>query len=159
MPPLSSFVQQQQSQELWCWAAVAVSVSSFFGRPPQFLQCTLVQRVTGLTGCCDDPRSCDQMNSLETALTTTTNLAGPATGPVPLSSIQQEIRHDKPVPIRIARRDGTAHVMTIVACEGEGPTCQLTIEDPFFGRDTITFETLRDREYRRGRWSHTYFTF
>jgi len=35
-----NFIEQRQEQDLWCWAAVAASVSSYYGRATA--QCTVV---------------------------------------------------------------------------------------------------------------------
>jgi len=158
MPQLS-YAQERQQQDQWCWAAVAVSVSAFLHPPQQFGQCGVVQKVANLNGCCAAPSSCNVTGSLRNALAFTGNLVQEPSGMVDLPFIQGQIRDaGRPVGIRIARDDNTAHVMAIVGFEGDGPSCQLTIEDPFFGRDRISYDTLRNHRYKNGRWSHTYFT-
>lgn len=161
MPRLNGYVQERQQQDQWCWAAVAVSVSRFFGRQPQRAQCGLVPLVnTHLGACCAAPSRCNETGSLREALTVTTNLEREPEGPVALSVIQEQIAApvSRPVPIRVARSDGTAHVMAIVGFDGDGPSCQLVIDDPLFGRDRVSYGTLQRELYKGGHWSHTYFT-
>ena len=135
-------------------------MSALFARHPQFAQCGVVQSVAHLNGCCASPSACNVVGSLRDALELTDNLVGEPSGVVDLSAIQAQIRAPmpRPVGIRIGRADRTAHVMAIVGFEGDGPSCQLTIEDPFFGRDRISYDTLRNHLYKNGRWTHTYFT-
>src|SRR5258706_6241077 len=47
-----SFSQQTQQQNLWCWAAVTVSVSLFYNAGSGWSQCSLVNAELGRSDCC-----------------------------------------------------------------------------------------------------------
>jgi hypothetical protein len=157
---LGNYIQQSQEQTLWCWAAVACSVSDYLGRP-QWAQCSLAQEVLERQGCCVRPSSCNAMGSLERALETTESLGESRYSVVELEAIQRQIDVGLPVCIRIQRQDGSAHVMVIVGYDdGVGSDCQLRILDPWPGSDSddVPYGVLRDSFYSGGRWSDTYFT-
>jgi hypothetical protein len=157
MSHIDDYVQEDQQQPLWCWAAVACSMAAYRHRP-EWLQCLLVQKVRDLSGCCGTPSSCNDTGSLKEALQHTMCLASHLPTRVGLSDIQGQIGSRRPVCFRIGRPDGTAHVAVMVGHDGEtGDNCRLDILDPWTGAHTVEYGVLRDVGYAGGSWSDTYF--
>ena len=157
MRVLDDYAQQDQDQTRWCWAAVACSVADYL-RHGNWTQCTLVQAVLGKNGCCSQPKSCNEMDSLADALRATGSLGEHRESAVDLQAVQRQIDLGLPIGFRIVRDDRTAHVMVIVGYdERPGRDCRLEIRDPWDGPDTVPFGVLAGSIYKQGRWSDTYF--
>jgi hypothetical protein len=159
MNVLDDYVQEEQKQDLWCWAAVACSVAGY-PNGTTWTQCGIAQRVLARQTCCASPSSCNVMDSLRDALAVTDCLGEHQQGPVDLETIRRQIDVRRPVGIRVHRADGSAHVMAIVGYDdGRDDQCMLEIRDPWLARsDTVAYGVLRHGTYRGGHWSDTYFT-
>jgi hypothetical protein len=157
MPSVSiNFVQLQQQQDLWCWAAVTASVSSYYGLA--IAQCMIVNNQTGETTCCSNGATsrCDQPGYLGVALAALSMLTA-THGQVSTADLVAEMSQGRPVGARYEWAGGDAHVFTIIGADDASGTVR--IDDPFYGRGDFSMGELRSN-YRNfpGTWTHTYFT-
>jgi hypothetical protein len=159
-----------RQQEEWCWAAVAVSVASFFsnqGGPSggRWQQCELVSAVSaqlvGTPEICCPPGAAPDCNKpwlLDSALQFVNHLAGaPTVGPCDYGYLQGEIGGNRPVGVRIGWDGGgpQGHFIVLTAYDDAGQ--MVHVEDPQYGPSDVNFELLRKHGYRElGNWTHTY---
>lgn len=157
-----NFTMQNQSQNLWCWAATTVSVSAYYDPETAWTQCALVNAEKEITTCCDDgsSKACDQTNVLDAPLARADVLDRKQRGAVDYDAIRQEIDAGRPLAFRVKWSGGGGHFAIIEGYQSVGGEW-VAIEDPEPGYDAIDIplRTLADGAYRAtGLWTHTYFT-
>ncbi len=152
-----AFSIQQQLQDQWCWAAVAVSVSRFYdpNRSP-WSQCSLAQEVLQISGCCPKNAACNKPAALDAALSSTQNLNAPVSGTIPVDQIVQELQAGRPVAAGVDF-DGTDHFVVISAASTSPATLQIC--DPEHG--TIApcgYDDFCNKYLGSWSWVSTYYT-
>jgi papain like cysteine protease AvrRpt2 len=163
-----SIEQQQQNQ--WCWAAIALSICRFCNDQRWQQQCELVNKILkpilGGDDCCQDGTSdnCNISWSLSDVLNTTGHLAQPAQAVVLFENLQREIDvRQKPVAIRIVFSDlVTRHFIVVVGCsQSTDGTQWVKVADPSQPKGNVTsleYASLQNG-YRPGAtWDESYFT-
>ena len=155
-----NYSRQQQAQQNWCWAAVSASIWTYYGRPPAWTQCDIVNAELGQSTCCANGSStaCDQPWYLDKALTRVGCYQGPGVAPLPLMDCQSEICNSKrPVGVRIQWAGGGGHFVVLTGIGAESSPL-LVVEDPWYGTSFVTHAVLSSSYKGLGSWSHTYFT-
>jgi hypothetical protein len=160
-----SFAMQPQQQSEWCWAAVAASISSFYGDAPAKSQCELATQYLQMP-CCANPLppppppqwDGNQSYTLDVPLQVLNHLAAPLIPDVMLfEDIVKDINAGKPICCHIkwdqdAPHDG--HFNAIVGYDSQ--TQDLIIHDPYaaYGQSTVPYDTFKSN-YHGGSWDQT----
>ncbi len=154
------FNMQAQTQTNWCWAATSTSVSHFYSAFSSWTQCRVANGELGLTGCCNSPvpGACNVPWYLDRALTRTSNFDHMVSGTITYAAILSEIRAGRVIGARQGWSGGGGHFMVIHGCSRTGSTRYLDIDDPIYGKSTITYDTFASNYQGSGTWTHTYFT-
>lgn len=115
-----SYPLREQSQDYWCWAAVASSVRNFFEPSNTLSQCqvatqTLNEYESPGHACCSDPAPCNLPYFLDRALTITGHFN--RTHPAPLSweEVKEQIDLDLPL-CAYLEASSSAHYVVISGC-------------------------------------------
>jgi papain like cysteine protease AvrRpt2 len=145
---------QQQERDLWCWAAVSVSVRRFYDPSRVISQCEQASAQIFTADCCSDPSKCDMEWPLSKALNGLGVLRDVVNGIVPLTTIAREINDQHPLGCRIVWEGGAGHFVCIAGYDGT----LLMIKDPLFGSSRVPYDEFAARYLGRGKWTHTYFT-
>ena len=161
---MSTFTMQEQKLDQWCWAAVAVSIANYVKPDSAPSQCEVASRVfTKVSGgCCGGSISdaCDQPATLTQALDAVHHDAGvPILGPLKFTKIQEVIDGGWPIPVRIVWEDnpGNAHFVVISGYAFSQVGDQLLqVDDPFYGRSIVDYETFVSSYHASGRWERSY---
>jgi hypothetical protein len=158
---MSTFIMQEQVVDQWCWAAVAASLNNYIAPNPPLEQCEVVKRVLKVQGdCCRNPENFNEQGSLTKALDVLHRQAGePVLGPVTFSQIRQNIDGGWPIPVRIVwdSHPGIAHSVVIsgyTVSRSGAPLVQ--VDDPFFGKSIVDYDTFVSSYRGSGRWERTY---
>ncbi len=152
-----AFHMQHQQQTQWCWAAVATSTSLFFDSNSQWTQCTLVNAELGQSTCCNNgsTSACNRPWYLDRALGRTGNLSSLTGSAEPFATIQQQNGQGRPLGARIGWSGGGGHFVMLT---GTGNNQTLTVQDPWYGTSTSTYNSFRSHYQGNGTWTHSYFT-
>lgn len=160
---MSDFTMQHQELDQWCWAAVGVSVNNYVAPSSTLTQRELAARVLGVAGGCNGgaiSSECDQPASMTQVLNILHRQAGePIPTSVSFATIQQVIDAGWPIPVRIVWDDeaGNAHFVVIsgysVSLSG---VPLLQVDDPFFGRAILDYDTFVFSYHGSGQWERTY---
>jgi len=162
---ISGFQIQSQKMSLWCWAAVASSISQHFDGDGFLTQQQIVSAVQGKPHCnvSDNfPPDCNQTASLETALLQINHLQQAAINePVDPDIIKQQILNNKPVGVQLAYGSGDTHFIVIYGYADFGSNLWLNVGDPQAsfdepGTKTVLYNSLLS--FSNGSWSRTYLT-
>lgn len=169
MPDIT-FSIEQQKQDQWCWAAVALSICRFYSDHHWRGQCDLVNDIfsdiRGNSDCCQngDTFPCNMTWSLRDVLSTSHHLALPVRGIVSFGGLMQEIEvGQRPVAARIMFSDlNTAHYIVLVGCAQTLDGKQwVKVADPSMATGNTTsieYSTIL-ANYRPGAiWDESYFT-
>ncbi|HKO97682.1 MAG TPA: papain-like cysteine protease family protein [Pyrinomonadaceae bacterium] len=153
-----SFDMEMQTENNWCWAATATSVSHFYWSISTWTQCLVASNELGLT-CCDDPvpGACDVPWWLSKALELTKNLVL-VTGPATFQSVRDEIDAGRPVGARIGWSGGGGHFMVIYGYSIVGNVNYFDIDDPIYGKSHLSVADFSNSYQITGTWTDTYFT-
>jgi hypothetical protein len=152
MPDINDYRQEGQQADLWCWAAVGVSMSRYYERGV-LTQCEFVRRAANLPDCPN--RTFD----VAAALSAVPCLAGaPIDGPITETELREQLRFGFPVCVRVELDETLAHVVVAVGCEpGDNP--MVTILDPAEEGSVhvVPYAALRTGGFR-GPWLDTFLT-
>jgi hypothetical protein len=161
---------EHQAQDQWCWAALAVSVATFYGTDGgpsgNWQQCDLAtafsQRLAGQQENCCPPGAapdCDKSFDLNPALERVNHSGGGAIkGVCSYNFLQGEIDGNRPVAVRIGWDEGgpQGHFILLTSYDDEMGE-MVRVEDPQYGPSDVPFEQLRGSHYREfGSWTHYY---
>ena len=154
-----SFNMELQTQSNWCWAATSKSVSHFYSVFSPWTQCKIASEELGNT-CCDSPvpSACNVPWYLDKALTRTNNFVNIQGGTVTWDKIKQELEKGLVVGARIGWNGGGGHFMVIHGVSKTLGTEYLHIDDPIYGKSTLTYNQFATNYQNSGTWTHTYFT-
>jgi hypothetical protein len=158
---------QIQSEDNWCWAAAAASVSLFYDWGSQWTQCrvanSILPRSPGVDCCAGAsgavPSACDVPWYLDKALAATSNLLDVRSGAVGFPDLAQLIQTGNPLGVRIQWNGGGGH---FVVLHGWSKTTSgdefVDVADPFHGSSTIPYGDFAARYRSIGSWTHSYWT-
>lgn len=158
------FSMQTQQADLWCWAAVASSVSQAYNQLSPWTQCLIANAVLPVAGmdCCQNKNSpsCNRMWSLETALARIGNLQGKKSSAATFPEIQTAIRDNRRfIACGILWGDGKGHFVAIygfsVDINGQG---WVAVADPKYGYSEYLYGSFLTRYRETGRWRVSYLT-
>ena len=154
---------EKQVQDKWCWAAVTASVDHYFNPGSTLSQCEVAEAVLG-GNCCPDQEACNQVESLDNALSKFNRLDGVATAFSPsFEEIQQKIDSRMPVCVRVEWRGGGGHFVVITGYRlTKSKRRMLEIADPLFPSSIMWWDDFLS-SYQNveqpdggGFWSHTF---
>jgi hypothetical protein len=150
------FTMQHQQQTQWCWAAVTSSVATYY-QNAGWSQCRVVSAGLGQGICCSDASSsaCNRPWYLDQALQRVGNLGQYTTGALSLTQIQAEIDAGRPVGVRMAWVNGGGHFIILIGYSDQNI---VDVQDPWFGRSSVDYQTFRSHYLNGGTWSHSYRT-
>lgn len=155
------FTMQSQLFSNWCWAATSTSVAVFYSAGTTWTQCKVACKEKNLTTCCNSPlpSPCNTYGTLGSSLTTvghfnTSELASATTW----SKIKAQILAGRPVGARTVWSGGGAHFVAIYGYQEYGGKQYLLVDDPIYGKSTMTYATFQTMYRNSGTWSHTYYT-
>jgi hypothetical protein len=160
-----NFTVQRQTQDQWCWAALAASIAAYYEPASTATQCLLANWAFGQTTCCIDGStpSCNQPSSPGGAIDHLHCLFG-ATGRIGFGDVRNQIVASKPIGIRILWSEGSASVGHALSIYGYGagnqPADQTTIDisDPWYGESVVNFQNFPANYHAGEAWTHTYLT-
>jgi hypothetical protein len=160
------FAMEPQIVEFWCWAAVASSVSHHYSPASPWTRCRVANAVLGMSHCCLDENSptCNQMASLEVALTRTGNLPpnGVMNGPFTPPQLRAQIRDVVPgrvVGCGIRWADTRGHFVVVhgFSIDSNG-VIWVAVADPKYGPSEYPYNAFVNRYRETGRWLVSYAT-
>lgn len=159
---MSTFQMQEQKLDQWCWAAVGVSVAKYFEPDSTLDQFQLAALVLNMPGGCRGNAipECDKGASLTTVFEKLNRLAGNSIlGPVSFAQVRQVIDGGWPIPVRIVWDDnpGNAHAVVITGYSiSASGVPLLQVDDPFYDRSILSYDTFVSSYHGSGRWERTY---
>jgi hypothetical protein len=157
-----SFSMQKQKMDNWCWAAVTVSLKSFYDPYSRLTQGDVVAAALELPYCklTPTPAVCDQPHDLITVLKTHGLLQQVIESSVEPDTIIQEIDAGRPLCCQIDYGGEGGHFIVIHGYAQDRPGDQFFVnvadsraENPY----PIDREVLL-RDYQGGQWARTYLT-
>jgi hypothetical protein len=154
------FPIQDQKNTLWCWAAVASSVDSYF-QPVGFdTQVEVAKKVLSHTDCDQEPTppGCNREASLRLALEQVGRFDRLVNDPLPFKQIVDERKKNLVVCARVQWRNGRGHFVVISGyILTESGQEWVVIKDPLFDDVSLPYEDFCNG-YRsgEGKWTHSY---
>jgi hypothetical protein len=147
---------------LWCWAAVASSISQLFDGDAFMSQQEIVSAVKGMPHCNVQDNfapDCNQTAALEDALNQINHFQEAINEPVNGEVIKEQLRMNKPVGVQLAYDRGGTHFIVIYGYADFGAGLWLNIGDPQQsfddpGTKTVQYDSLAN--FSNGTWSRTY---
>jgi hypothetical protein len=154
------FSEQTQQQDLWCWAAVTVSVSLFYNAGSGWSQCSLVNAELGRSDCCFNGglSVCNKTSTLNAPLSRTGNLNVMHNSLVPFPDVVSEIGGNHPLGCRIGWPDGNGHFVVVHGYSDGANGSWVSVADPFYGTSTYVYDVFCTSYRNSGKWTHSYFT-
>lgn len=167
------FVMEPQGPSLWCWAATAASIATYYAEVLKvgqaMTQCQVAETCLTPLKCCppptDDHDPCNKEQGMDIALVNIGHRNGGAIqGAIEFSAIVNEIDGDRPICCHISWSDSNAgdggHFVTIVGYDDASQFVDVCDCDPHAGGpQTLPLKTLLDGTYRNaGTWDGTYLT-
>ncbi len=158
------FTMQKQKREEWCWAAVSVSVATFYDKQSAWTQCLLVNEELGLDGCCANvsPDECNQPWYLELGLSRVGHLASKDESSAPFATASAEIDGERPLGCWIVWPDSTGHFVVINGHSTDfaatPPREWVSVQDPKYGSSDYPYLKFLVAYRKFGRWEFSYFT-
>ncbi len=156
-----SFTMETQLFSNWCWAATATSVAKFIAATTTWTQCKVACTEKGLTTCCNSrlPSACNTYGTLGSSLTTVGHFnKSEAASSTTWVKVKAEIVAGRPIGARTAWSGGGAHFVAIYGYQEYGGQQYLMIDDPIYGKSTMTYATFQTLYRNSGTWTHTYYT-
>jgi hypothetical protein len=117
-----SFHMQPQEQTQRCWAAVTVSIATFFDVATSWQQCSLVNVELNQLTCCEDGTgpTCGRPWYLDRALRRTGHLRQMSEGTATTEAVSSELENGRPVtPRRLVAGTDTAPVRRMLDSRGD----------------------------------------
>ena len=165
---MPDFVMQQQREDQWCWAAVAVSVHQYLDplAASAWTQESLATKVLTKTSmisaaidCSKTPGQCNLPARLEDALTAVGNLSatGAVAGILSFENLTQWIDKQLPVCARIVWFTGAGHFVALTGYRTfSSGAQQVYVQDPFYGPSYQLYEDFVNDYPPGGSWQDTY---
>lgn len=165
----SGLTAAPQQQTLWCWAAVADSISHFYDPGSAWTQCTIANAELAQTTCCANGATavCNKAWYLHNALTRVGCLQSMTSGTLTFAAVRSLINADTPPCARQGWNGGGGHFVAIVGylqgsigvlVGGRSTTKRLRISDPWYGDSVVDYDDFVAGYQGRGTWTHAYRT-
>lgn len=153
------FNMQAQTQSNWCWAATSTSVSHFYSSLSPWTQCKVASKELNQL-CCTSPvpGACNVPWYLDKAFTRTNNFVSMQSGTVTWNTVKTQLQAGLVVGTRIGWSGGGGHFMVLHGVSSILTTKYLHIDDPIYGKSTLTYDQFATNYQGSGTWTHTYFT-
>ena len=154
-----NFDMEAQTQTQWCWAATSTSVSHFYATLSPWNQCKVAAEAMQDV-CCNSPlpAPCNQPWYLNKALEITENFVSYQSGTISWTQVKTELEKGMVVGARIGWNGGGGHFMVIHGVSKQLGAEYLHIDDPIYGKSTLTYQQFATNYQGSGTWTHTYFT-
>ena len=153
------FNMQAQTQSNWCWAATSTSVSHFYSSLSPWTQCKVASKELNQQCCATPvPGPCNVPWYLDRALTRTNNFVSIQSGTVSWDTVKSQLETGLVVGTRIGWNGGGGHFMVLHGVSSILTTKYLHIDDPIYGKSTLTYDQFATNYQGSGTWTHTYFT-
>lgn len=157
-----AFTMQSQIYSNWCWAATASSVAVFYTSSSNvWTQCKVACKEKNLTTCCNSPvpSPCNTYGTLGSSLTTVGHFNNSeAAAATTWAKVKAEILAGRPIGARTAWSGGGAHFVAIYGYQDYGGQHYLMVDDPIYGKSTMTWDTFKTKYRNSGEWTNTYYT-
>jgi hypothetical protein len=156
-----SFTMQLQLFSNWCWAATATSVSKYYKPASTWTQCKVASVEKNINSCCNSPlpAGCNTYGTLGSSLTTVGQFNfSEGAASTTWTKVKNEILAGRPIGARTAWSGGGAHFVAIYGYQEYGGQKYLMIDDPIYGKSTMTLATFMTSYRGSGTWTHTYYT-
>lgn len=156
---LQSFSIDEQIQDEWCWAAVAVGIDKFYNPASPITQCTAAsQRFPG-SNCCRDGSSlpCNSPVELQSVPAIARHLKGSPQGPLSVSDVTNQIQQQQPICVGYrVPGDDDEHFVVIKGIDDDS---QVLISDPqVIGDHWVPFTTFQSAYRGFGIWTNSFLT-
>lgn len=161
---VANFYMEHQQMSNWCWAGCGVSVARYYGGGSSgWSQCTIANVEKNRNDCCAVPANCNSYGYLNTTLSTVGHFSHYSSGSQSFGSVVGQLDARRPLGVRTAWSGGGAHFLFVTGAWQESDiwgstTKYLTLDDPWYGRSTATYDTFKNRYQGSGSWTHSYFT-
>jgi hypothetical protein len=166
-----TFAMQVQSQNQWCWAALAVSVARYYAPSSTVTQCSLANWAFGnaaSVNCCTAQAAplfpCNQPYRPDTALAYLGNLNAPMRPQSLLfSEVVAQIVLANPIGIGIMWQGGgnVGHALCITGYDCTDPdpaNAYIEVKDPTYGATLAKFSNFPANYQTGASWVQTYLT-
>ncbi len=153
------FTMELQVNSNWCWAATSKSVSYFYCTSSPWTQCKIASDELGLS-CCNSPLpgGCNVPWYLDRALTRTNNFVQIQSGTIDWQEIKDQLDRGLVIGARVGWNGGGGHFMVIYGVSRIAFREYVHIDDPIYGKNTMTYTEFATNYQGAGTWTHTYFT-
>lgn len=162
---MAVFTMENQQEDYWCWAAVAVSIHNFLDPATPLtqgalattvLQGTAPPTIGAAVNCSLTPGSCNSTAPLAEALGG--NLNEPLPGqPVTFQSVSNEIDAGRPVCVQIDWQEGGAHAIALDGYYIIASGAQVvSVQDPWYGPSLQYYSVLVNDYQANGIWASTF---
>lgn len=156
-PVTLPFEVERQLRTRWCWAAVAVSIETYYAGSVQHAQCELAAIVLG-SRCCDS-HPCNRSWYLDHALSAVGHCASMDESPMTLADLRQELVAGRVVCALVSWRGGGGHFVAIDSVRSSPDGTLITVADPRYGSRTEMLAARFATMYEDiGAWTVTYST-
>jgi hypothetical protein len=147
-----AFSIQAQQRTNWCWAAVAVSVATYYDPATHWTQCLLANAELGRDDCCEDIPVCNVASYLDTALERVGHLREWETSPASFEGVVEEVDAGNPLCARIEWPNGRGHFVALIGyarAGGRVAADEVVVADPHLGVTRWEYARFR-KVYRHG---------
>jgi hypothetical protein len=166
------FAMQQQTQQMWCWDATAVSVANYYNPNSGWTQCTLANTVFARQDCCNlDANGVSTCNwgcwpDQSSLSPNPTGAPGPMqavghytqTLTCALSPVQLGVQMAKSAPVvcNISWRGGGGHIVVVKGRSLVSGVDHVSVSDPAIGDSDQVYNTFKTAYQVTGTWDHSY---
>lgn len=162
-------VVEHQQQTLWCWAAIANSMSHFYEPDSKWTQCRVANAELAQAGCCEDgsTSACNQPWYLDKALKRVDCLLSMTPGVLSFATVRSLINASSPPCARQQWSGGGGHFVAIacwfqgsigVLVKGRSAAKRVRVSDPWYGDTVLDYGDFVSRYLGGGTWTHSYRT-
>lgn len=147
-----------QERSRWCWAAIAVGLEAYYGRPARGQAALAQELLAGDLDRRDRDRDLDLDRELELdrALTAVGCFAHWSPGKPTLARLRFELNLGRPVAARIEWHGGGGHYVLVTGHDTRGD--DLLIADPQRGRSRVSYAAFPRGYERGGTWTESFWT-
>lgn len=153
------FEMEDQQDDNWCWAAVAVSIGKYFEPATLWTQCKLVNFILSRSDCCGDPIpcQCDKARALSPAIKAVGNLHNHQSGYLKIEDARLELEDGNPVGMALKLSFST-HFVVLHGIQW-GSQELMFIKDPDMTVIPLQYGQFPGGPYgATAKWIHTYRT-
>jgi hypothetical protein len=151
MPKIDDYRQVRQEADLWCWAAVGVSMSEYYGHGTM-TQCEFVRRAVRGDDCPNRTFSLPDALSLVPCLA-----AAPLASLLELDDLRNQLLFGFPVCLRLQLAQGLGHVVVAVRCSRDSDAFVTILDPAEEGSAQVPYRVLALGGYK-GAWVDTCLT-